>query len=95
MIGTIAASSSRWEKTKFGFQVERACERTGVFFIYLSSQHILSITPLVKKAWEQASVTDFAIFIFSAQLNSDTDQSDKPKTPKFILLHPWSNLTNI
>ena len=55
-----------------------------VFFIYLSSQHILTITPLVKKAWEQASVTDFAIFIFSAQLNSDTDQSDKPKTPKFI-----------
>jgi len=42
------------------------------------------ITPLVKKPWEQASVTDFAILIFSAQLNSVTDQSDKPKPPKFI-----------
>ena len=26
----------------------------------------------------------FAIFIFSAQFKSGTDQSDKPKTPKFI-----------
>jgi len=32
MIGAIAASSSGWEKTEFGFQVERACERRGVFF---------------------------------------------------------------
>ena len=29
-------------------------------------------------------VNAFAIFIFSAQFKSGTDQSDKPKTPKFI-----------
>jgi len=28
MIEAIAASSSGWEKTKFGIQVERTCERT-------------------------------------------------------------------
>ena len=79
MIGAIGASSSGWEKTKFVFQVERACEKRGVFFVYLSSQLILKINPQ-----EQGSVNAFAIFIFSTQFNSGTDQSDKPKTPKFI-----------
>ena len=31
-----------------------------------------------------SGVNAFAIFIFSAQFKSGTDQSDKPKTPKFI-----------
>ena len=84
MIGAIAASSSGWGKTKFVFQVERACERRGVFFVYLSSQHILKITLLVKNPREQASVDAFAIFIFSTQFISGADRSDKPKTPKFI-----------
>ena len=62
MIVAIAASSSGWEKTKFGFQVERACERRGVFFcLPNSSPHILKITPLVKKPWEQGSVNAFYI----------------------------------
>ena len=36
--------------------------------------------------WEErgGGVNAFAIFIFSAQFKSGTDQSDKPKTPKFI-----------
>jgi len=36
MIEAIAASSSGWEKTKFGIQVERTCERTGVFLSTLA-----------------------------------------------------------
>ena len=70
MIGAIAASSSGWEKTKFVFQVERAYENRGVFFVSLSSRHILKITPLVKNPPEQASVNGFAIFTFSTQYNS-------------------------
>ena len=70
MIGAIAASSSGWEKTKFVFQVERAYEKRGVFFVSLSSQHILKITPLVKNPPEQASVNGFAISTFSTQFNS-------------------------
>ena len=80
MIGAIETSSSGWEKTKFVFQVERACEERGVFFVYLSSQHILKINPQ-----EQGSVNAFAIFIFSTQFNSGTDQSDKQKNTKVHL----------
>ena len=32
----------------------------------------------------QSYVNAFAIFIFSAQINSETDVSDKPKSLKFI-----------
>ena len=34
--------------------------------------------------WGGDGVNAFAIFIFSAQFKSGTDQSHKPKTPKFI-----------
>ena len=34
--------------------------------------------------WGGGGVNAFAIFIFSAQFKSGTDQSDKLKTPKFI-----------
>ena len=86
MIGAIAVSSSGWEKTKFGFQVERACERRSVFFcLPNSSPHILKITPLVKKPWEQGSVNAFYI-LSTVQFwdRSVWPESDKPKTPKFI-----------
>ena len=78
MIGAIAASSSGWEKTKFVFQVERAYEKRGIFFVSLSSQHILKITPLVKNPREQASVNAFAIFTFSTQFNSPWGWGELP-----------------
>ena len=87
-------SSSEWEKQClcfkwrgiffyfFSFFLLFSC----VCFVYLRSQRILKVTPLVWKRnpQEQVIVNAFAIFIFSAQFNSGTEQSEKPKTPKFI-----------
>ena len=65
------------KKQSLGFNWRGPVREEVYFFVYLSSQHILKIIPLVKSR-EQASVNVFAIF------NSETDQSDKPKTLKFI-----------
>ena len=102
----------RVEKTKFVFQVERAFLYffslfllfSCVSFVYLRSQRILKVTPPVWKRnpKEQAIVNAFAIFIFSAQFNSGTDQSEKPKTPKFTskslltpLVWPYNHLKQV
>ena len=66
------------KKQSLGFKWRGPVREEVYFFVYLSSQHILKITPLVKKSREQASVNVFAIF------NSEIDQSDKPKILKFI-----------
>jgi len=76
MKGAISASSSSssgWEKTKSVFQVERAFLLflflfSVIFlciFVYLSSQHILKVTPLVwgENPQEQVIVNTFAMFI--------------------------------
>jgi len=75
-----------------------------VCFVHLRSQRILKVTPLVWKRnpQEQAIVNAFAIFIFSAQFNSGTEQSEKPKTPKFTskslltpLVWPYNHLKQV
>ena len=57
-----------------------------VCFVYLRSQRILKVTPLVwgRNPQEQVIANTVAIFTFSVQFNSGRDQSEKPKTSKFI-----------
>ena len=84
MTGAIAASSSGWEKTKFGFLVERACEEKGVFFVCLSCHHILKITLLVEKPGKQASVCAFSYSQHSSILRqiSLTNQKHQSSSQK-------------
>ena len=68
MTGAIQPPRQDWKKQSLGFKWRGSVRGEVYFFVYFSSQHMLKITPLMKKPREQASVNAFSYYQHSSIL---------------------------